>query len=225
MATDSQQLQLRYSALSDGELLSLATARNDLTPEAGAALDEELSRRHLTSDDINKFAESLREADEPPPNPYADQPLPPQELPEDFFEERQEVADAPLPSRRLKGITFVAMACWLGAVLNILIGVGLLQVIVVGLFYCAYGLLLFVVGTALFRLRRWGYRAAVALYCINAGLLALGLIVQGVLRLLVGYRAPLTALAPLYDFLNILYSLVILGYLLSPKVRDPARWN
>ncbi len=222
MADDVQQLLRHYSALSDEELLSLAITRNDLTSKAGAALDKELSRRNLTPDDINSFAESLREIDEPLPNPYAEPLPPPQELPEDFFEDRDELANASPSSRRTRGIILITASFWLGVAFSIFVGIAV-QMTAVRLFCFAYAIVLFIVGSALFRLRRWAYYAAIVIVSVDACLYFLFIVARGVLRLL-GY-SPSDPLRSVYYFLAMIYTLVIVTYLLLPKIRDPARWN
>ena len=49
-----------YSRRSDGELLHLASARHSLLPEAAAALDSELRRRHLTESDRIEHQKSVK---------------------------------------------------------------------------------------------------------------------------------------------------------------------
>jgi hypothetical protein len=216
----NRELLDRYASFSSEELLHLAEQRDDLTAEAKGVLDLEMSRRNLSIKDIVPLEEP-----EPEPSP-ATAEADFQEIPPDFFVDDVDVETASAASRRPAGINLVAYICWLNSAWSIWIA-GVVIVMPKGyratVLNTILGIVELVIGIGLFRMRRWSLRAAILFFMLNGFIAGIFIIIAGI-QVLLGYGQPLP-LRSIWLFVNVIYSGIIVKYLLSLSKKESEIWS
>jgi hypothetical protein len=181
----SKEFSEQYRSLANDELLWLALTRQDLLPEASAALEAELSTRGLNDADLEAVREQLRTPaeDEHLLSPEESPPQP-TELPEDWFDEKPDEPTRSLAPYRPKGVTVCAYIFWLSALVGA-VGGGLTAVkdTVAGIVGIALSGLTFVAGCGLWRLRPWARKLGVGLCWTITALVTVNIVDAAIMRL------------------------------------------
>jgi hypothetical protein len=226
------ELLERYHKMSDEELLSLATQRNDLTPIASAMLDEEISQRHLELPAEEQASPKASEV--PPPElPVVNEvpPIEPQELPADWFNDDLPAAEASIASIRPRGITVLAYMYWLGAVTSGCLSVVAFTFGAIGsaVFSLLWTVACIATAIGLWRMRDW---ARVLALCL-VGLAIVRSVLSMLMIVLIGARTfspgSLNIAALGFDLFSsvfgLLFGLIVFRYLQSVSVKHPEIWR
>lgn len=182
MASPAKGFVERYRSLVDGELLELALAPQDLTPEAKAALDAELAARGFAEEAITEFRERLQAPAESDTSSFPEEVPAITELQDDHYDERP--AAPSLASCRPKGVTVCAFIFWLSGVTGVFSGVmSIANREPAGIGVLIIGLLIFISGCGLWRLKSWARKLGVILCWATASMTCLALMNVAVLAL------------------------------------------
>jgi hypothetical protein len=85
------------------------------------------------------------------------------------------------------------------------------------------GIVELVIGIGLFRMRRWSFRAAILFFMLNGFIAGILIIIAGI-QVLLGYGQPLP-LRSIWLFVNVIYSGIIVKYLLSLSKKESEIWS
>jgi hypothetical protein len=199
-------LRARYQAVPDGALLKLFQEGEQLTPEAMDALQGELLRRGIDPDvELSRTVPDEMEAtDDASPSSH----LEAQELPEDFFDDKDDDAPTSVAATRPRGVTVIAFLCWLGSVGSLVMALTEISEghRLAAAFIIALIVFQIVTGIALFRMRRWSLYAAIVLFSLNIVSAAFFISSAAILRLRGGEPNQLQAVS---DFFGFIYSGVV----------------
>jgi hypothetical protein len=210
----------QYRSFANDELLRLALTRQDLLPEAFAALEAELSARGLHEADIQTVRDQLRSSAEDEPHLSPEElPSQPTELPEDWFDEKPDEPTRSLAPNRPKGVTVCAYSFWLSAVVGAVFGgVMTVEAPFVGTVVIMLSVPVFVTGCGLWRLRPWAREVAVALCWIADAISMVGIVVDTLMKLRgVGLDDPMSVW---FWAWNVIWNTLGALYLSSESTRE-----
>jgi hypothetical protein len=192
----SEGFSEQYHSLANDELLRLARMRQDLLPEASAALEAELFARGLNVVDLQTVRDQLRTpAENEDFLSIEESPSQATELPEDWFDEKPDEPTRSLAPYRPKGVTVCAFIFWLSAIVGAVFG-GVMVVgaaPLVGTVGIVLSVSVFVTGCGLWRLRPWARELGVVLCWIAGASSMVGIVADTLMKLLgVGLDDPMS---------------------------------
>lgn len=216
----SKEFSEQYRSLANDELLRLALTRQDLLPEASAALEAELSARGLDDVDLQTVRNQLRTpAEDQALSSPEESPSQSTELPEDWFDEKPDEPTQSLAPYRPKGVTVCAYIFWLSAVVGAVFGgVMTVEAPFVGTVVIMLSVPVFVTGCGLWRLRPRARELAVVLCWIAGAISMVGIVVDTLMKLRgVGLDDPMSVW---FWAWNVIWNTLWALYLSSESTRE-----